>query len=126
MGKQTDPSYKSIEDPLLTITTQDSPHLIEPVIEPFVMGKQGHSPAYRPVTKPTPTITADGRPVLIEPVAKPFILNRNGDNGGSRSHDTEEPIPTATTRGAGYLVEPVMVKYYGGDDCSSVDVRYPR
>ena len=37
----------------------------------------------------------------------PFVLNRHGDNGSDRVHHVDEPIPTATTRGAGYLVNPV-------------------
>ena len=40
-----------------------------------------------------------------------FILNRNGDNGSNRCHSVEEPMPTATTRGAGYLVQPVATRF---------------
>ncbi len=92
--------------------------------EPFIMGKQS-SPAYRSMDEPIPTITTDGKQMLIEPVAKPFILNQNGDNGHSRTRDIGDPTYTATARGAGYLVEPMMIKYYGGDDVSSIDVLVP-
>ena len=49
----------------------------------------------------------DNRPADQDPsVINAFILNRNGENGGDRSHSTDEPVPTATGRGAGYLVQP--------------------
>ena len=45
----------------------------------------------------------------------PFILNRGGENGAVRAHSIEEPMPTATTRGAGYLVQPVGEPFVGAN-----------
>ena len=42
---------------------------------------------------------------------EPFIMNRHGDNGGYRAHSADAPVPTVTTRGAGYLVEPVANRF---------------
>ncbi len=125
MGKQSKPSYRGVDEPVHTITTQDTPHLIEPVIEPFVMGKQGHSPAYRKSGEPMMTITAEGRPVLVEPVAKPFLVQNRIRPDGDRVYDIDKPMQTVTSHGAGALVNPLMVKYYGGDDCSDIDAPVP-
>ena len=38
----------------------------------------------------------------------PFIINRHGDNGSDRVHPVDEPMPTATTRGAGYVTDPIL------------------
>ena len=40
-----------------------------------------------------------------------FVLNRGGENGSSRCHPVEDPMPTATTRGAGYLVQPLVERF---------------
>ena len=45
----------------------------------------------------------------------PFILNRGAENGAVRAHSIEEPMPTATTRGAGYLVQPVGEPFVGAN-----------
>jgi len=116
MGKQSDPSYRSTEDPLLTITTQDAPHLIEPAS--FLMGKQGHSPAYRSADDPVMTLTTEGRPDLIDLDIRPFVI---GQQSGAVPRDVNNPIPTITTAGKIRLINPALIKYYGTGVPHSVD-----
>lgn len=125
MGKQGNPTYRTIEEPLMTITTEDSPRIIEPVIEPFVMGKQGNSPAYRGVDQPAPTITTSGHPVLVEPVAQPFIVQNRIRPDGDRVYDIDKPMLTVTGHGAGSVVTPMMIEYYGTSDSVSIDKPLP-
>ena len=54
-----------------------------------------------PGDAPTTSAKTNGK------VGAPFILNRGGENGSSRTHAVEGTVPTATTRGAGYLIQPV-------------------
>jgi len=113
-----------INNPVPTTDTRGSGYIVNPTVEPFVMGKQSN-PSYRSVDEPIPTVLTGCPPMLIEPVAKPFIL---GQHSGSAPRDTNNPIPTIMTDGAISLVEPTMIKYYsnGWDgDVSSVDSPVP-
>lgn len=96
--------------------------------ESFVMGKQS-SPCYRGMDEPIPTVTTQGMATLIEPVAEPFLvsnrLRAERDGEAPRIRDINKPVPTVTSHGAGNLVEAVMIKYYGGDDISSIDAPVP-
>lgn len=108
---------RDVADPVPTIVgggNGASPHFVTPLL----IGVNGTAPA-KPVDSPVPTITTGGasaskhpgnaRPQLIQPL----IVSRNGfQNRGAQ--DVEMPMPTATTRGAGYLAEPVIAPYYGG------------
>ena len=57
----------------------------------------------------------DVRPVDDDHQPPAFILNRHGENGSDRTHPMAEPVPTATTRGAGYLVKPVVSAFVGAN-----------
>jgi DNA (cytosine-5)-methyltransferase 1 len=91
MGKQGNPAYRSINDPLMTLTTEAAPALIEPIAEPFVLGQHSCS-APRETEKPIPTIMTDGAISLIEPVLTKYY--GNGDNCES----VEDPLSTVTTK----------------------------
>lgn len=130
MGKQSKPSIRSADEPIQTLTTRAMPILVNPEAIPFVMGKNGHSPAYRSADEPIPTVTCGGKSVLIEPIAKSFLVNnRLGANDDlesySRVRDIDRPVQTITSHGAGSICTPVMIKYYGGDDISSIDAPVP-
>lgn len=47
---------------------------------------------------------------------KPFLTPNFGEreNQEPRSHSITNPLPTVTSRGSGNLIEPFLVKYYGG------------
>ena len=118
MGKQSKPSYRCVDDPMQTITTQDTPHLVQISVKPFIMGKQGHSPAYRGVDEPAPTVTCESAPTLIQATVKPFLL---GQQSCSAPRDTERPMMTATTDGKIALIRPAIIKYYGTGTARAVD-----
>ena len=125
MGKQGHATYRSVDQPIQSITTKSGHELIEPTMQPFVLGKQSGNPALRSIDQPIPTITAQGKPILVEPLAHPFIL---GQHSGSAPRDADKPIPTVMSDGAISLVEPTLIKYYsnGWDgDVSSVDSPVP-
>lgn len=80
--------------------------LIEPIVFQLNQGKDRQF-NIRSADDPLCTITATGTDLgLVEP----FILNRHGENGATRAHPVDEPVPTADCRGAGYLVEPLLMR----------------
>ncbi len=91
------------------------------VIEPFIVGQMSGS-APRSVDRPIPTLTTTSRGVgLVEP----FVVSRNNAEEGERApRAIGEPLPTATARGAGYLVEP-MVLSAGGPEVDARCVSQP-
>ena len=98
MGKQTNPAYRSIGEPLPTITTQGAQTLIEPVAKPFILGQQsGSSP--RETDKPIPTVSTDGAISLVEPT----MIQYYGTSGAT---SIDEPLPTVTTKDRFGLVTP--------------------
>jgi DNA (cytosine-5)-methyltransferase 1 len=104
------------------------PHFVTPLL----MGVNGAAPA-KAVADPVPTITTGGASAVKHPgnarpqLIQPLIVSRNGfQNRGAQ--DIELPMPTATTRGAGYLADPVLAPYYGrgsGLTAQSVDQPVP-
>jgi DNA (cytosine-5)-methyltransferase 1 len=73
--------------------------------EPFLVILRNHMNG-RSLDSPLPTITAGGQHIGL---AQPIILNRHSGNGGhNRASLIDGPMPTITTRGGGYLAEPVI------------------
>ncbi len=108
---------RSSGEPLFTITTGGAGVDERPgcarhiVVESFVLSRQSEG-APRSVRQPMPTQATVHSPVLVEP----FILNRHGEGyGETRAHGTGDPAPTSSCRGAGYLVEPIIVTVAHGN-----------
>ncbi len=154
MGKQSRPSYKSVDEPIPTVTTKYAPALIQPVI----MSKQGH-PTYRNIDQPIMTVTTEDAPHLVNPTLRAFVMGKQGNSPAYRSvneplptittqsasvvikpeakpfilgqhscsapRDTSDPIPTIATDGAISLVKPTIVKYYDSGDVSDIDKPLP-
>jgi DNA (cytosine-5)-methyltransferase 1 len=77
--------------------------------KPFLAVLYGSSDV-RSLDLPLPTVTASGRHhALIEP----FILPNEGFFRGNQARSIGEPLNTITSRGAGALVEPLIVEYHG-------------
>lgn len=112
MGKQGHPAYRSVDEPIMTLTTEARPVLIQPVAEPFVLGQQSGSKP-RSTDNPIPTISGAGAIALVEPV----VLGQH--SGVVRGVD--EPIPTCATHGGISVTTPLMVKYFGTGICHPVD-----
>jgi len=54
-----------------------------------------------------------------------FVLPNEGVHRGNAPRSLDRPVPTITTRGAGALVEPFLVKFYGGHDVCSLNQPLP-
>jgi DNA (cytosine-5)-methyltransferase 1 len=57
----------------------------------------------------------------------PFIVPFFGEYTGKspRTHDVDQPMPTVTSHGAGGLVQPYLVKFYGQNDAATIDAPLP-
>ena len=54
-----------------------------------------------------------------------FVLPNEGFYRGNAPRSVDEPIPSVTSRGAGHLVEPFLVKLYGNSNAADVDQPCP-
>jgi DNA (cytosine-5)-methyltransferase 1 len=54
-----------------------------------------------------------------------FLLPNEGIYRGNAPRSLGQPVPAVTSRGAGALVEPFLVKFYGGHDACSLDAPLP-
>jgi DNA (cytosine-5)-methyltransferase 1 len=107
-------SARPVDEPLPTILTGGAGNLVEPVLQPVLMGTQGSSKA-KPVSEPMATITTGGaansirpgcaRPQLFEPIVAPYY----GSGSGTTGQPCSAPLPTVTTKARFGLVEPVVV-----------------
>jgi DNA (cytosine-5)-methyltransferase 1 len=87
------------------------------------------------IDRPIRTVTAKGgsdfglvEPVLSdgerdEPAGKPFLVPFFGERDGQkpRTHSVDDPLPTGTSHGAGGVVSPFLVNYYGTGHADSVE-----
>ena len=103
------PRTHSVEKPVPTTTSHGAGGVAMPIIvtpggPPMKRG--------RSVNQPLPTVTCKDRLAI----ATPFVLPRKGyyQSTGNVPRSIDKPIPTATSRGAGFLVEPYMVKVNHG------------
>ena len=113
---------QSLDDPVPTLCAGGT-HigLAEPVIFQMNQGKERRR-NIRSAADPVCTITASGTDLGL---AEPFILNRHGENGAIRAHSVDDPVPTADCRGAGYMVEPCLIKLNGRSDAADIDAPAP-
>lgn len=91
---------RSVDEPVPTITTAHRGELalIQPQINPFVLGQQSCA-APRSTEEPLPTICCDGGIALV----KPFIVKYYGT---ATANSIGEPLDTITTKDRFMLVEP--------------------
>jgi DNA (cytosine-5)-methyltransferase 1 len=57
----------------------------------------------------------------------PFIVPNFGEREGQqpRTHAIDRPLPAVTGHGAGALIQPYLVKFFGGHDSQSIDEPLP-
>ena len=57
----------------------------------------------------------------------PFIVPFFGEYEGKspRTHAVDDPLPTVTSHGAGGIVQPYLVKFYGQNDATTIDGPLP-
>ncbi len=93
---------RSVDEPLGTVITRDR----FGVVQPFIVPQMGDG--MRSIDAPAPTVTTTTRGMrLIEP----FLTAHFGERATQepRTHAITEPVPAVTHRGAGDLVEPVIL-----------------
>lgn len=78
----------SQDEPLSTVTTKARHGVVQPVVEPFVLGQQSKS-APRSVDEPLPTIATTGGISLIDAFLVPYY-------GTSGAASVDAPLPTVT------------------------------
>lgn len=76
------------------------------------------------IDKPAPAVTAHAPHLAI---AQPYIVPNFGERDGQdpRTHSVDGPLPAVTSRGAGNLIEPFLVKLRGTNDGADVDKPAP-
>ena len=105
IGKQTNPSIRSVDKPIPTLTTDGAIQLVKPLAEPFMLGQQSQSAARR-VSKPVPTVATGGAISVTTPLMVKYY-------GTGVCHSTKEPVPTVTTKDRIGLVQPFIVPQFG-------------
>jgi len=124
---------KPVDEPLNTIATKDDYALVQPKLEPpeAMTVPYGPDAEARPVSEPIGTIPTKDRWGLAEPTAQPWIQPHWNEREGQlpRIHSIEDPVPAVTSRGAGSLVEPVLIQTdqtgSNGDCVRPVDMPLP-
>lgn len=105
---------RSTNEPVMTLTANGTPHLIEPYIVQYHgnnKGKNNGDRRVRSLDEPLATIDTSKRYAI----AQPFILPNEGFfQDAERSHNPpkscNEPLGTITQRGAGSLVESYIIQ----------------
>ncbi|MEM9597061.1 MAG: DNA cytosine methyltransferase [Acidobacteriota bacterium] len=117
-------TVRSIDAPVPTITAH-ARHLA--LAYPFILphdqftGRNGFS-LLDSIDRPMRTVTASNgsNTYLVSPFLVPHFGERPGQE--PRTHSIDAPVPTVTaTKGAGSLVCPFVVPYYGNDRPRSID-----
>lgn len=99
---------RPLTDPLPTVAGNRGEWAL---CEPFLVEYRG-TERTRSVDDPTSTVTAGGNHLgLVQPFIIPHFGERNGQR--PRTHSVDDPLPTVTSHGAGALVQPYLVKYFG-------------
>jgi DNA (cytosine-5)-methyltransferase 1 len=125
LGQQSGGAPRSVNDPTPTISTGGAISVVEPVLVDTFGSKDTYDARAKSTTEPLGTIAGNGR----WGVAEPIILPPDGPGGnGEHNHarSVEEPLGTVrATRGAGHVVEPVIVPYNGNGKAASVNAPLP-
>lgn len=112
----------SVDEPLRTITTAKggAMGLVNPDPDPFMLGyhagKNCKDSRLKSIHLPLGTIDTSNRFAVVEPFITPNFGEHIGQN--PRTHSIEEPLPSITSHGAGNLIEPLLIKYYGHGNCT--------
>ena len=103
----------SLDTPLSTVTGSGAHHAL---IAPFITRYQGDHRGQTDgdnrnhgIERPLPTVDTSNRYGLVEP----FILPNEGFFRGNKARSIDDPLNAVTSRGAGALIEPLIVEYHG-------------
>lgn len=115
LGQQSGSAPRQVGEPIPTVATAGALSLVQPFVVP--MNRKQDQP--RPVDAPLATITATSNDMAL---AQPFLIPFFGERDGQqpRCHGVDAPTPTVTGQGAGALVQPLILEYYGTGDAEPV------
>ncbi len=102
--------------PLPTVLTRGAIGLVEPFVVP-----QRSTAEPRSVDRPLQTVTTTSRGIGV---CAPFLVPQFGERQGQapRTRGVEDPLPSVTSHGAGAVVRPFLLKYYGTAGARSAEV----
>lgn len=100
-------SAQSTAEPLDTVSTRDRFGLVEPAVQPFVLGQQSGA-APRSTEEPLPTITTDGAISVIDPFVTMFYGDKHGKSRVPNALD--KPLNTITTGPRFALTQGVLIE----------------
>ncbi len=108
MGKQSNPSYRSLEEPLPTVLTQGAAGgwLVNPFIVPQFGEAEGQAPRVHEIDDPLPSVTSHGAGAVVQPMVLQMAQVGRQDEGMARS--VEDPLYTITTHNNLAVAEPVL------------------
>ena len=105
MGKQSNPTYRDVSQPVPSITTEGSVALVQPVLAQYNGQSEGAD-----VAMPLPTVTGTARFGL----ARPILLHvAHGEGWGDRVSTPDEPLPALTANGTLAMAQGFIVPYRG-------------
>lgn len=110
---------RSVDEPLRTILTDPRQNLFIP----YLVNMKGKDRRMREIDEPTFTQTTANNQYLAEPYLVNLSHTQNKD--ASMCKDLENPLNTICGKAMLALIEPFLVKYYGGHDAESVDNPIP-
>ena len=112
LGQQSGAAARPVDQPISTVATAGAISVIQPFITRYQgdhTGKQDGDNRNHGLERPLPTVDTSNRYGLVEP----FILPNEGYYRGNKPRSIDEPLNTVTSRGAGALVTPFLMEYYG-------------
>ncbi len=108
---------RSVDEPLHTMTTENVSYLVQPEMQPFLLGQQSGG-APRPTGEPAPTVAASGAISLLQP----SIIRYNGQ---SYAQDPDDPLSAVTSMNKHGIVKPTLVEYYGNSGAADIEKPLP-
>lgn len=127
LGQQSGSVPRSTDQPIPTVATSGAISLIEPQLQPFIIGCGGPTRGGEPrgVSAPINTILTRATKALVEPFIIP-IDQQGGGNSGATA--TSEPISTVTTKARHALIQPEVTPFLvhsGGPKVGEQSVSQP-
>jgi len=116
LGQQSGATARTVDQPVPTVATAGAISVIQPFFSSYHGGedsnKRNHS-----IDEPIPTLDTSNRYAVVEP----YLLPNEGFFRGNKARSIQEPLHTVTSRGAGAIIEPLVLEYYGNGKAQSVN-----
>jgi DNA (cytosine-5)-methyltransferase 1 len=112
LGQQSGAVCRPVDQPAPTVATAGAIGFIQPFITRYHGNHKGKKDSHNrnhDIDSPLPALDTSNRYAVVEP----FILPNEGFYRGNQARSIDEPLNTVTSRGAGGVVEPLLVDYHG-------------